>query len=74
MGEVDVLMRALRWKEATGQWPAMRSLRAWWGGVGREVARLTARGLLEVVEERREPGRNLARVVVVKLGPGGDGG
>lgn len=74
MGEVDVLMRALRWKEVTGQWPALRSLRAWWGGVSQEVARLTARGLLEVVEEQRGPGRNQAKVAVVKLGPGGHGG
>ena len=74
MGEVDVLMRALRYREATGQWPALRSLRAWWGGVGPEVARLTARGLLEVVEERRLPGHVKARVAVVRLGPGGGGG
>lgn len=74
MGEVDVLARALRYREATGQWPALRSLRAWWGGAGREVAQLTARGLLEVAEERRGPGRRPAKVVQVRLGPGGVGG
>ena len=74
MGEVDVLMRALRYREVTGQWPALRSLRAWWGGVGPEGARLTDRGLLVVVEERRGPGRWLSKVAVVRLGPGGGGG
>lgn len=76
MGEVDVLMRALRYREVTGQWPALRSLRAWWGGhtASLEADRLIERGLLEVVQERRGPGRWLSKVAVVKLGPGGHGG
>jgi hypothetical protein len=70
--EVNVLCRMLRWRAGSGEWPQARDIKPWGRGARPAVNRLVTRGVVSVLVETR--GRKVSKRMVVRLGPGGDGG